>query len=386
MAALEFICLDADNLPPKAVLAVKTGSVRRQVKLEVNHPFVVPDPGKSSAQVELALFQQLASQLLPDEGTADTTCAIPVRRPDGTASQVKLSIHRGASSLASKAAAEDDTIGVTKDYLDQHHLQQRVQGLIQDVLREQPQDPYRYMLTQLRKVQAGEETLPEMPLQEGAALAAAAAETAAAAIPPEKPKEPEEPLVPRPPDKPKPSGARPAPAAGRQIKVQVDTKSWKLSTHVVRTVLESPRVRKVGEDSIRMGVAKQQSVGMTSSILEQAREKAVKKALGGATPKDMAKVLVRASIRTAAVYLSKEYNRALTKWSVSYFLHQAVQVIGEQGDKHGVLSSKVIETKEPTPIVLLDTSASWAEWLSPASSKSSSPVPKSARSTPVGGR
>lgn len=135
-----------------------------------------------------------------------------------------------------------------------------------------------------------------------------------------------------------------------------------------------------------MGVAKQQSVGMTSSILEQAREKAVKKALGGATPKDMAKVLVRASIKTAAVYLSREYNRALTKWSVSYFLHQAVQVIGEQGDKHGVLASKQTDTKAPTPIVFLDTSASWAEWLSPASSKSSTPVPKSARSTPVGGR
>eukprot|EP00930_Biecheleria_cincta_P092908 TRINITY_DN8299_c0_g1_i1.p1 TRINITY_DN8299_c0_g1~~TRINITY_DN8299_c0_g1_i1.p1 ORF type:complete len:405 (+),score=69.96 TRINITY_DN8299_c0_g1_i1:59-1216(+) len=385
MAALEFICLEAKNLPPKPVLAVKTGSVRRQVKLEVNHPFVVPEPGSSSVQVELALFQQLASQLLPDEGTAETTCAIPVRRPDGTASQVKLSIHRGASA-ASKAATEDDTLGVTKDYLDQHHLQQRVQGLIQDVLREQPQDPYRYMLTQLRKVQAGEETLPEVPLKEGAALAAAAAEAAAAKPPAEKPKDPEEPLVPRPPDKPKPSGARPAPAAGRQIKVQVDTKGWKLSKHVVRSILESPRVRKVGEASIRMGVAQQQSVGMTSSILERAREKAIKKALGGATPKDMAKVLVKASVKTAAVYLSKEYNRALTKWSISYFLQQAVQTISEQGDQHGVLSSKTTETKAPTPIVFLDTSASWAEWLSPASSKSSSPVPKSARSTPVGAR
>eukprot|EP00930_Biecheleria_cincta_P092910 TRINITY_DN8299_c0_g1_i3.p1 TRINITY_DN8299_c0_g1~~TRINITY_DN8299_c0_g1_i3.p1 ORF type:complete len:208 (+),score=42.95 TRINITY_DN8299_c0_g1_i3:59-625(+) len=187
MAALEFICLEAKNLPPKPVLAVKTGSVRRQVKLEVNHPFVVPEPGSSSVQVELALFQQLASQLLPDEGTAETTCAIPVRRPDGTASQVKLSIHRGASA-ASKAATEDDTLGVTKDFLNQHHLHRRVQGLIQDVLREQPQDPYRYMLTQLRKVQAGEETLPEVPLKEGAALAAAAAEAVAANPPAEKPK------------------------------------------------------------------------------------------------------------------------------------------------------------------------------------------------------
>lgn len=381
MAALEFICLDAANLPPKPVLAVKTGTVRRQVKLEVNHPFVVPDPGPSSVQVEVALFQQLASQLLPDEGSADNTCAIPVRRPNGTASQVKLSIHRGASSSASasKAATEDDTMGVTKDYLDQHHLQQRVQGLIQDVLREQPEDPYRYMLTQLRKVQAGEEALPELPLKEGAPLAAAAAAAAA-----EKP--PEEPLVPRPPDKPKPSGARPAPAAGRQIKAQVETKGWSLSKHVVRCVLESSRIRKLGESSIRLGVAKQESVGMTTSILEQARERAVKRALGGPTPKDMAKILIRSSIKTAAVYLSKEYTRALTKWSVSYFLHQAVKSIGDSGNADGILIEETVDTKAPKPIVFLDTSASWAEWLSPSSSKSSTPLPKSARSTPVGGR
>lgn len=288
-------------------------------------------------------------------------------------------------------------MGVTKDYLDQHHLQQRVQGLIQDVLREQPDDPYRYMLTQLRKVQAGEEALPELPLKEGAPLSAAAAEATAAQkaaeAPPQKPaEEPSEPMVPRPPDKPKPAGARPAPAAGRQITAQVDTKGWRLSKHVVRCVLESPRIRKLGESSIRLGVCEQESKGLTTSILEQARERAVKKALGGSTPKDMAKVLIRSSIKTAAVYLSKEYNRALTQWSVRYFLTQAVQSIGESGDTEGILAAKPseIELHEPRPIVFLDTSASWAEWLSPVSSKASTPLPSvkgmSARSTPVGGR
>jgi hypothetical protein len=49
---------------------------------------------------------------------------------------------------------------LTRDYLDQHQLQQRIQTLIQDVLREQPDNPYKYMLEQLRKAQASGGSLP----------------------------------------------------------------------------------------------------------------------------------------------------------------------------------------------------------------------------------
>eukprot|EP00439_Symbiodinium_sp_Y106_P023293 s6219_g2.t2 len=49
---MEFTVVTAANLPPKPVLAVHTGNVRRQIKLEVNHPFVLPDPGSKPAHVE----------------------------------------------------------------------------------------------------------------------------------------------------------------------------------------------------------------------------------------------------------------------------------------------------------------------------------------------
>jgi len=361
---MEFTVLDAFNVPPKPVLAVHTGTVRRQVKLEVNQPFTVPDPGSKSAAVEVSVFQQLASQLLPDEGKAETTCAVPVRRPDGTASQVKLRIKRGNGDTATAGngvSPEEDSLAFTKDYLDSHHLQQRVQGLIQDVLREQPLDPYRYMLNQLRKVQAGEEALPEIPKKEGDALAES--------------KE-KEPLVPKPPEQPK--TGRPAPNTCRTTKAGLDTKAWTTSSFIVRHVLESKPCRSVGEASVKEAFALQASKGLSTTIVDRARERAVKKALSGSTPKEQAKVLIRSCVRTAALYLSKEYNRALTKWSVSCLMCGAVQVIGQKSEYADTcLLSTPEAVPEPTPFVFLNTKASWAEWLSPASSNASTPSHRS---------
>merc|ERR1719150_863492 len=96
-------------------------------------------------------------------------CGIHVRDTDGEASRVKLRIRRNREALAAndkietpKAPAAQDSVGVTRDYLDHHQLQQRIQSLIQDVLREQPDDPYRYTLEQLRRSQAakGAEPVP----------------------------------------------------------------------------------------------------------------------------------------------------------------------------------------------------------------------------------
>eukprot|EP00931_Biecheleriopsis_adriatica_P068120 TRINITY_DN42149_c0_g1_i1.p1 TRINITY_DN42149_c0_g1~~TRINITY_DN42149_c0_g1_i1.p1 ORF type:complete len:385 (-),score=92.27 TRINITY_DN42149_c0_g1_i1:118-1272(-) len=369
---MEVAILDAANTPAKPVLAVHVGKVRKQVKLEVNQPFRLPDPGCPTASVEVSVFQQLASQLLPDDGKTESTCSIPVRRPDGVASQVKLKVRKSTSTGEAGGVknAEDvgkDCVGVKKDYLDSHHLQQRIQGLIQDVLREQPDDPYRYMLSQLRKVQAGEASLPDGPREEAAT---------------EAPAEPKEALVPRPPDKPKPAGNRPAPAAGRTIvppKVQLDYTGWKLSRHILRYALESPKCRAASEFDLRDAVCDKAAKAMAKDVLDEARQRAVKKALSESTPKEQAKVVIRSACKAAAFYLSREYKRALAKWTVSYILTRAVNVIGRSEYADEVL----VHTEhlpEPTPVVYLEASSSWAEWLqtptgTPQGSTRTSPVP-----------
>lgn len=149
--------LTANNTPSKPILAIRAGTVRRQARLEVNQPFKIPHPGSDQRAVEISLFQELASELLPDDVKQEVHQSIPFWKPDGTTSQVKLCIRRGAALAASKApksSAAQDSLGNKTDYLDHHQLQQRIQSLMQDVLREQPGDPYRYMLEQLKTYRA----------------------------------------------------------------------------------------------------------------------------------------------------------------------------------------------------------------------------------------
>merc|ERR1712232_61988 len=79
------------------------------------------------------------------------------------------------------------SMGQTKEYLNQHLLQQHIQVLIQDVLRQQPENPYEYMLEQLKR--------------DFSSKINEAGGTAYKTAPPV----PAPPMVPKPPDKPCPA-------------------------------------------------------------------------------------------------------------------------------------------------------------------------------------
>merc|ERR1711879_876792 len=122
----------------------------------------------------------------------------------------------------------NDSTTATRDYLDHHQLQQRIQSLIQDVLREQPADPYRCMLEQLKK---GRDQNNKPSVDQPSQPPKAAQEELTSAAP-NKEEEPshsisEAPLVPRPPEGPPPAkGGRP-PMKNPQVQMQVEkTEKW----------------------------------------------------------------------------------------------------------------------------------------------------------------
>jgi len=138
--------VEATNIPSEPVLGIHTDHVRRQANLTVNSPFVVPHPDVEISAMEVSLFQNLASHVLPEDAT-DMLCRIPVRTPDGTATQVRLRINGAPDSSASEASVE---------YLARHQLQNRIEELIRDVLTDQPEEPFKHMLKRLR-LSRGEE-------------------------------------------------------------------------------------------------------------------------------------------------------------------------------------------------------------------------------------
>lgn len=164
---MEVTVLEVRNPPARPVLSLRMGPAQQQAHLEVNRPIMLPHPGPQHAPVEVGLFQQLASEVLPDSDGAEAVCSIPIRHLDGSATQVKLRVRRAskspgvspASSPASSAlhrSVSRKRTGPKEDERDR--LLQWIHGLVQDVLREQPVDPCRFMLQQLRK---GQETTPK---------------------------------------------------------------------------------------------------------------------------------------------------------------------------------------------------------------------------------
>eukprot|EP00930_Biecheleria_cincta_P070345 TRINITY_DN57988_c0_g1_i1.p1 TRINITY_DN57988_c0_g1~~TRINITY_DN57988_c0_g1_i1.p1 ORF type:complete len:484 (-),score=114.30 TRINITY_DN57988_c0_g1_i1:55-1506(-) len=162
-------------------LRVRVGGAEQFCQLQVGQSVLLPrtpsaawpaSPGSGSAQsfllggeeqlpAEVTLYELLGSQTLqpppvggllePDE-VLKQSFSIPVQRPAG-ASQVELRVQRGGS-------AEEDMSGAAAgsqltDEARQRDLHmRRLQSLVQDVLRDRPEDPRRYMLEQLRRLQA----------------------------------------------------------------------------------------------------------------------------------------------------------------------------------------------------------------------------------------
>jgi len=286
----------AQNTPAEPVLAIHTGSTRRLGKLEVDRPFIIPYPGSSACAVEVALFSQLASQFLPSAGKAEATCSIPVRRPDGGASQVQLRVRREASGAGAKTEVEPadnakKRIGA-RDYLDHHGLYARIQQLMEEVLKCQPDDPFQYMLEQLYlSRQASSKASPSRPRQSPALL---------------EPKPPGGP----PPDRNKVSRRGRAPdtsspthdaKAAQEADGAVREEAHALSRVVIHSVLGSPRCTLAGEHA------------------------------PSAAQGDLAHVVVAMVLRGASERLSEPFRKAVTRGTLFGVYSGSQQLLAARG-------------------------------------------------------
>lgn len=151
---MEVTVLEAQGAPSKAVLAVHSGVTRRQSVMDLGRSVVVPDMGDHGGPVKVALFQQLGCATLPADGAGELLVSIPLVA--GRTHPVKLRLKRRcASPVPSDKAAGGLVDGSSesvsmKMYLEQHHLHEIVEGLIQEILRSQPENPYAFMRARLR--------------------------------------------------------------------------------------------------------------------------------------------------------------------------------------------------------------------------------------------
>jgi len=369
---MEVTVLEVSNPPSKPVLAIHAGSVRRQAKLEVNTPFVIPHPGSQTGSVEVSLFQQLTSKVLPNDNKPEALCSIPVKRLDGQPAELQLRIRRGEAAIVTDKVKKEanDTMGMTRDYLDRHQLQQRIQGLIQEVLREQPDNPYKYMVEQLRNAQGNSTAVGSTnQTKESPVLAVKRVEEA------------KQPLEPRSPDKPKPEGSRgrSIPNASSQAAVPSTSKKSTLlppgarpqpSTEVqaaarfsVVQMLHGRSCRVAAEQSLRSMARRLCAEALTGLVVNSSKEKVIAEVAAHGRQ-------VRASMShhppAHVVLWSPQDKRPMAQWANQLAYRGACSILGYPGFK-ARRNSEFAEQRRaslPTPIVSLEIeSPSWGSWL-----------------------
>jgi len=388
---MEVTILDAANLPTKAILAINTGSIRGQVKPEVNQPFVVASSGSTSS-VEVALFQQMGTRLMVDEGQNEAHCCIPFRRADGINSKVQLQIrrkHQDTCSISGGSPGQELATMAT-GYLAKHKLRERCENLIQDVLREQPDDPYKCMLEALKRArsaapQSNTAIVKEFPgkeackneggnssEQEMLSKKACSKADGCDILPPTVPQQP---LVPHPP-------AGPAPARkGRPLIGTHKTtttsgcvctgcprkEAVSLARISITMVMKSPSVQRAAQDSIRDAVRKESAQRLATHILTNACTRVAAKEKDLDHPSVLTRVVIRNVLETCSIYASKEYQQALARFTVLMSLKGAAKLMASQ--EHLRSANFRLEDGRrrslPTPIVSLCAEQSWGQWLAP---------------------
>jgi len=142
------------------MLFLRVGPSRQHAPLEVNRLIWLPHPGHPQAPVEVRLFDHLASHSLQVQADSSREVRIPIPdRVDAAGSQVCLRVrqHAGhARRLAAEAMSSSGTLlspGAKRRGREEgfDRSLEWIQDLVQQVLREQPDDPCRFMLQQCRQ-------------------------------------------------------------------------------------------------------------------------------------------------------------------------------------------------------------------------------------------
>ncbi|CAE8627781.1 unnamed protein product [Polarella glacialis] len=155
---------------PPIALGVRLGGSERHELFQVGRPLLFAYDGSRRSgppHVDVSLYQQVGSKVLGSaseggiiDGIApvEFDCSIPVRRPGtqsssaSSSSPLTLNVTRSiATTPADPGASGRPQSKIDEERQRDMHMQ-RVQALIQEVLRDRPADPRRFMLERLQRL------------------------------------------------------------------------------------------------------------------------------------------------------------------------------------------------------------------------------------------
>jgi hypothetical protein len=150
---MEVALVKPTNLPEDAILSIRAGTVRRQAAVNSGRPFRFPKSAEAeAAPLKIDILKQVGSAYLVLKPGTDQYKVLFPKDPSGMELEVKVIKLDGAAAAAATAEKEVEDpkeaangAKAAKDYLEQHQVLQFVQGVLQTVIKEKPDDPFDYM-------------------------------------------------------------------------------------------------------------------------------------------------------------------------------------------------------------------------------------------------
>lgn len=159
-ATLEVILKAADGIPEGSIVSLRAGTKGRQAPLRFDHPMRFPIAKENANPFKIDIFSQFGKARVALRA-GESRYVAEVERPEGgVVGTVEFEAldgsererhykHATAAPPTSMSRRTQKSVQASR-YLDEHGLLPYMQGVIQSVLHEKPDDPYEYIIRQMQ--------------------------------------------------------------------------------------------------------------------------------------------------------------------------------------------------------------------------------------------
>ncbi|CAE7663370.1 unnamed protein product, partial [Symbiodinium pilosum] len=171
--AMEILLKDTKGVSPETIISIRAGTTRRQVPVSLaDKPFKFPCQLAECGAIKVDLMTVTASAraILQAEGEQDVEMKMikktsPEALYASEEAQISLLVRSSsgeapAMSHEERAAKKKAMASATEEYLHNHGVLTFIQGVLQGIIRDRPDDPYKYVADQFASASVSKKDTP----------------------------------------------------------------------------------------------------------------------------------------------------------------------------------------------------------------------------------
>ncbi|CAE7616431.1 unnamed protein product [Symbiodinium natans] len=171
---MEVVLKDTKGVSPETIISIRAGSTRRQVPVSLaDKPFKFPCQLAECGAIKVDLMTVTASAraILRPEGEQDVqmkmTKKSSVEAQPAAEAEVSFLVRSSSGEPSTmshdeRAAKKRGLASATEEYLGKHGVLTFIQGVLQGVIRDRPEDPYKYVADQFASASVSKKAAPTL--------------------------------------------------------------------------------------------------------------------------------------------------------------------------------------------------------------------------------